>query len=312
MIFNEILELAGEESKYSNHMVDTVVAADNRLSKLEEETGKKYPEVIDEYEAKVAASKKLDEEHAKKLADNRQLEQKGLEIKKKNTDAKREKRRILKDSRLTESDVAAFNDTRNSLAKFGYTFEDMKTLAKHISFIKNSECTPKEFSSMVKKYSSIKEAVEAANEALQETQLKLQLAKNDEERTRQASCNEQKRSKENKVAANLWEERAKHFAQTAVWWEDRLNKINWAIQLQQIYHSAIIEQIIKDQKMNPETAARYRDLKKMDLIDQTLQEYTNAFVSITGRKIEEFLSKINPQQTRRYQANAGMCLDEKI
>ena len=301
----KLVAYAIKASKDSNHEIEAVVSADHRLSRLEEQAGKTYPEAISEYEAKTAVSKRLDEENAKKLENNRKLEEKGLKFKKENAEARREHRRILHQSHLTERDIVAFNNVERQLSEFELNFEDAEMLAKYIGFVKRSNCPPQEFSRMVQEYMSVKEAVCTANSDLQEMQLKQEATKADTASIRWAADREQERFQKYKYAGDYWQNRANYFIQTAKWWEAHLNKVIADTQKQQCYHDAIIEQIIKNQKMNPETAAEYRRLKKVDLIHQNFQEYIRTLELNTLQKIAFAVESHAQQNSEAFKPSLG-------
>ena len=289
------VEYAVKTATDANYELRAVVAAAERVAQLEEQSGMPYPQAIKEYETKTRQNNRLTAENEEKQRENQNLDLRNSELHRECVKARREHRKMLRQAHVTEKEISISKETQRQLQKLNIDFGDVRKLSRCVSFIKESGGNPEVFFTMVDKYDSAKEALGVVKNDLHERQSELELTVNHVNNTRFAAEREHDRMLRNKAAADAWPNRVNYLRQIASSWETHLERVRADTGRQLCFHDAIIEQNVRNLRLNPENAAHYRLQKAAELRFQEFEENIKAHAV---EMLERFSSSLtDPSKT---------------
>ncbi len=111
-----------------------VIQAAMALSNLESESGKSYPEALQDFEAKTRRNERLKEK-------NRQLE--------------KERKQKLAQSKITEGEIDYNMHLRQNLQRYGVTLDDAERLLQYLENMRETNEDPKQFIKYTEKFGSL-------------------------------------------------------------------------------------------------------------------------------------------------------------
>jgi hypothetical protein len=130
-----------------------------QLSNIETESGKKYPQAIEEFKTAIKQKREWDKGNEERTKENSQLQ---LEIE----ENRRLRNETLEQANTTPKQISEYFDCKAELRRYGMNIKDPKTTRRLLDNFKEAGGKPKRMVSLVKKYDSISKQVACSENQL--------------------------------------------------------------------------------------------------------------------------------------------------